>query len=123
MALRVPAARINDIVNEERGLTAHTALRLARYFGTTAEFWMNMQSAWELEEAEARLGSKFEREVLPGQLKYLHRRLHLRIALHLHFIALLDAHGLVEYLLLQPIRDPLALTRPFRNPRLNIALR
>ena len=65
MALRVPATRINDIVNEKRGITADTALRLSRYFGTTARFWMNMQSSWELEVAEDRLGSKLGREVLP----------------------------------------------------------
>jgi antitoxin HigA-1 len=44
MALRVPATRINDIVNEKRGITADTALSLPRYFGTTARFWMNMQA-------------------------------------------------------------------------------
>lgn len=48
MALRVPATRINDIVNEKRGITADTALRLSRYFGTTSRFWMNMQASWEL---------------------------------------------------------------------------
>jgi len=45
MALRVPATRVNDIVNEKRGITAHTALRLARYFGTTSRFWMNLQAS------------------------------------------------------------------------------
>src|SRR6202521_5073083 len=52
MALRVPATRINDIVNEKRSITADTALRLSRYFGTTSRFWMNMQASWELEVAE-----------------------------------------------------------------------
>jgi len=47
MALRVPATRINDIVNEKRGITADTALRLARYFGTTTRLWMNKQASWE----------------------------------------------------------------------------
>ena len=42
--LRVPATRINDIVNERRGITADAALRLSRYFGTTAKFWLNMQT-------------------------------------------------------------------------------
>jgi addiction module HigA family antidote len=65
MALRVPATRINDIVNEKRGITADTALRLSRYFGTTPKFWMNMQSSWELEVAEDQLGSSLGREVLP----------------------------------------------------------
>jgi addiction module HigA family antidote len=54
LALRVPATRINDIVREKRGITADTALRLSRYFGTTARFWMNMQASWELEVAEER---------------------------------------------------------------------
>ena len=48
LALRVPATRINDIVNEKRGITADTALRLSRYFGTTPKFWTNMQASWEL---------------------------------------------------------------------------
>ncbi len=65
MALRVPATRINDIVNEKRGITADTALRLARYFGTTSRFWMNMQASWELEVAEDEEGKRVEREVLP----------------------------------------------------------
>lgn len=65
MALRVPATRINDIVNEKRGITAATALRLSRYFGTKSRFWMNMQASWELEVAEDRLGNAVRRDVLP----------------------------------------------------------
>jgi addiction module HigA family antidote len=65
LALRVPATRINDIVNQKRGITAETALRLSRYFGTTPRFWMNMQSSWELELAEDELGQAVKREVLP----------------------------------------------------------
>ncbi len=65
LALRVPATRVNDIVNEKRGITADTALRLSRYFGTTPRFWMNMQASWELEVAEDRLGKAVRREVLP----------------------------------------------------------
>jgi addiction module HigA family antidote len=65
LALRVPATRINDIVNERRGITADTALRLSRYFGTTPKFWMNMQASWELEVAEDQLGHSVRREVLP----------------------------------------------------------
>ena len=65
LSLRVPATRINDIVNERRGITADTALRLSRYFGTTPKFWMNMQTSWELEVAEDRLASVVEREGLP----------------------------------------------------------
>ena len=65
LALRVPATRINDIVNEKRGITADTALRLSRYFGTTPRFWMNMQASWELEAAEDQLGKAVRREVPP----------------------------------------------------------
>jgi addiction module HigA family antidote len=65
LALRVPATRIHDIVNEKRGITAGTALRLSRYFGTTSKFWMNMQASWELEVAEDQLGKAVLREVLP----------------------------------------------------------
>jgi addiction module HigA family antidote len=48
MALRVPASRVNDIVLERRGITADTAARLARFFGTTPEFWLNLQAAYDL---------------------------------------------------------------------------
>ena len=65
LALRVPATRINDIVNQKRGITADTALRLARYFGTTSRFWMNMQASYELEVAEDQRGMAVMREVLP----------------------------------------------------------
>jgi addiction module HigA family antidote len=61
----VPATRINDIVNQKRGITADTALRLARYFGTTSRFWMNMQASYELEAAEDRMGRAVMRDVLP----------------------------------------------------------
>jgi addiction module HigA family antidote len=65
MALRVPATRIGDIVHERRGVTADTALRLARYFGTTPEFWLNLQQARDLSEAAAENGSQIERDVHP----------------------------------------------------------
>jgi addiction module HigA family antidote len=65
LALRVPATRINDIVNEKRGITADTALRLSRYFGTTPKFWTDMQASWELEVAEDQLGNAVRRDVLP----------------------------------------------------------
>jgi addiction module HigA family antidote len=51
LALRVPATRIAEIVKERRGISADTALRLGRYFGMTAEFWMNWQKRFELETA------------------------------------------------------------------------
>ncbi len=65
LALRVPATRINDLVRGKRGITADTALRLSRYFGTTARFWLNMQTSYELEVAEDRLGRVVLQEVLP----------------------------------------------------------
>jgi antitoxin HigA-1 len=65
LALRVPATRLNDIVNQKRGITADTALRLSRYFGTTSRFWMNLQASWELEVAEDELGAAVERDVRP----------------------------------------------------------
>ena len=52
MDLRVPVTRIADIVNEKRGITAETALRLARYFNNRPSFWMNLQTRYELEVAE-----------------------------------------------------------------------
>ena len=65
LALRVLDTRLNDIVNPKRGITADTALRLSRYFGTTSRFWMNLQSSWELEVAKDELGAAVERDVLP----------------------------------------------------------
>ena len=65
MSLRVPATRIGAIVKGERSVTADTALRLARFFGTTAEFWMNMQAMHDLTRARAELGIKIERDVRP----------------------------------------------------------
>lgn len=50
--LKLTRPRLNDIVLERRAITADTAIRLARHFGTTAQFWMNMQSSYELREAE-----------------------------------------------------------------------
>ena len=52
----VPARRINEIVHAKRGITADTALRLAAYFGTTARFWMNLQTAYDLDVETDRLG-------------------------------------------------------------------
>ena len=63
MALHVPATRISEIVNERRGITTNTALRLGRYFGTTPDFWINIQAAYELAIAEDRLLPKIEKEV------------------------------------------------------------
>src|SRR2546421_12928239 len=63
--LHVPVTRIAEIVNERRGITADTALRLARYFKTTPQFWMNMQLHYELQVAEDELAVRVEREVRP----------------------------------------------------------
>ena len=56
--LHVPAPRINDILAGKRGITADTALRLARYFDTSAEFWMNLQAAYELRSARKQVGKE-----------------------------------------------------------------
>ena len=65
MALRVPAPRINDIVRERRAVTPDTALRLARYFGTSAQFWVNLQSAFDLKQAQSAAGRKIAAEIRP----------------------------------------------------------
>ena len=65
LALRVPANRITAILNEERAVTADTALRLGRYFGTSARFWLNLQQSHDLSKARAELAAKIEREVAP----------------------------------------------------------
>ena len=65
MALRVPANRIGGIIKGQRGITADTALRLARYFGTSAQMWVNLQAKYDLAAAEDALGGQIEREVLP----------------------------------------------------------
>ena len=63
LKLRVPANRVTEIVNGERGVSAETALRLGRYFGTGARFWVNLQARYELALAERELGARIEREV------------------------------------------------------------
>jgi antitoxin HigA-1 len=64
-ALAVDATRLNDIVRGRRGITADTALRLARYLGTSAEFWMGLQSEYDLRVARREKLRKIEREVAP----------------------------------------------------------
>ncbi len=64
-ALKVTPARINDIVRERRGITADTALRLARYFGTDARSWMNLQSAYDLRVAELAQSKRITSSVRP----------------------------------------------------------
>lgn len=65
LALRVPATRIGEIVNERRGITADTALRLARYFGTTPEFWLNLQMAHDLSVTAADHREEIQRSIAP----------------------------------------------------------
>jgi addiction module HigA family antidote len=65
MALRVPAPRINDIVRERRAVTADTALRLARYFGTSAEFWLGLQSDYDMKIVRAEQGARIDQDVTP----------------------------------------------------------
>jgi addiction module HigA family antidote len=59
----VPPRRINEIVHGKRAVTADSALRLARYFGTSEPFWMGLQADYDLEAARERLGDRLEREV------------------------------------------------------------
>jgi antitoxin HigA-1 len=63
MELKVPAPRINDIVRERRSITPDTALRLARYFGTTPQFWLNLQTSYDLKITEREKGPTIERDV------------------------------------------------------------
>ncbi|HEX4782798.1 MAG TPA: HigA family addiction module antitoxin, partial [Candidatus Sulfotelmatobacter sp.] len=65
--LRVPVTRIAEIVHRRRSITPDTALRLARYFNTSAGFWLNLQSAYDLEVAQDRLSRVIEREVRPAK--------------------------------------------------------
>ncbi|MDR2014554.1 MAG: HigA family addiction module antidote protein [Azoarcus sp.] len=65
MGLQVPAPRINDIVRERRAVTADTALRLSRFFGTTAEFWMGLQSDYDTARTRVKLAN-----ILPRIQRY-----------------------------------------------------
>ncbi len=65
LALRVPVSRIYEIVNCARAITPETALRLARYLGTSAEFWLGLQSDYDLEKAQEEFSERIEREVQP----------------------------------------------------------
>ncbi len=68
MDLHVPVTRIADILAGRRGITSDTALRLARYFKTTPEFWMNMQTRYELDVAEDEFLARIVREVHPREI-------------------------------------------------------
>ena len=63
--LKVPANRINDIVRDRRDVSADTALRLARYFGTTARFWLNAQAGYNLSKAESEDAGRIAAQVRP----------------------------------------------------------
>jgi addiction module HigA family antidote len=64
-AIKVPRSRVNDIVLCRRGVTADTAFRLARYFGISPEFWINLQARHDLDAADRKLRRRIEREVAP----------------------------------------------------------
>jgi addiction module HigA family antidote len=63
--ISVPPRRINEIVHGKRSVTADTALRLARYFGTSDRFWLNLQASYDLDVEREKLGDRLESEVLP----------------------------------------------------------
>jgi len=65
-ALKVPAPRINEVVRKRRGISADTALRLARYFGGDARSWLNLQTAYDLRVAEIAHAKRVAREVRPA---------------------------------------------------------
>ena len=63
----VPPNRISEIVNGKRGITADTALRLERYFGIEAQFWLNLQSEYDLRIMKRKIGPDIERRILPAK--------------------------------------------------------
>lgn len=67
-ALAVPTNRITAILNEQRGITADTALRLAQFFGSTPDFWMSLQSSYDVKVAWAAVGKDIEKNVKPREL-------------------------------------------------------
>lgn len=67
LELRVPATRMTEIVNGRRGITADTALRLARYFNTTPKFWLNLQASYDLAKAAGARLAEIERTVQPRE--------------------------------------------------------
>src|SRR6516225_1466126 len=66
LRLRVPSNRITAILQGKRAITAETALRLARYFGTSAQFWMNLQTKYDLDRAEDQAAERIAKEVIPA---------------------------------------------------------
>ncbi len=66
LALRTPSGRITDILNGKRGVSPETAMRPGRYFGNSAQFWLNLQMAYELAVAERDLGARISAEAAPA---------------------------------------------------------
>lgn len=64
LALRVPSGRITSLLNGKRSVTPETALRLARYFGNSAQFWLNLQTRYDLLTTEAEIGERIKTEVV-----------------------------------------------------------
>ena len=67
-ALDVPTNRIPAILNEQRGVTADTALRLSKFFGSTPDFWMSLQTSYDVKIARAAIGKEIEKNVKPRKL-------------------------------------------------------
>lgn len=64
LSLRVPSGRISQILNEKRGVSAETALRLSQYFGNSAQFWLNLQTRYDLAKVESEKGEQIKAEVV-----------------------------------------------------------
>ncbi len=77
-ALGVPVNRVTMILNGQRGMSADTALRLATYFGTTPQLWLNLQKTWELRRTEIEAGREIARQVTPRQAVVQSRQLRYR---------------------------------------------
>jgi addiction module HigA family antidote len=69
-ALHVPTNRIAAILNGTRGITGETALRLGRHFGTSPQFWMNLQAHYELDVAKSKYGNRIAQEIAPAEIKH-----------------------------------------------------
>jgi addiction module HigA family antidote len=67
LALRVPSGRITSLINGKRSVTPETALRLARYFGNSAQFWLNLQTRYDLLTTEAEIGERIKAEVIEAR--------------------------------------------------------
>lgn len=65
LALRTPSGRITDILNGKRAVSVETAMRLGRYFGQSPRFWLNLQTSYDLAQAETSIGARIDNEVAP----------------------------------------------------------